>query len=308
MPKGTVSFERKVLPFKNDSIHITYPDADFWRTSINLYANLRVHHSGGIEDQSNDAVEVDFADPYFGGIVLDTGCLQEEIRFMINPELIVGMLFLPAMADNEAIEIVGAERFSRCTYSSSFRFSGDYVDERDIDTLGRRKTRIVAIDALSCLGMSQYMENFVLRRGKAVFQKRKLFANASDELHFAIPMDDAVLNTVNLHLDTRTISIILPHSRSRLVFVDYPSESLVLEAASFSPWKSDRPLLVNKALCGFVFKCNYQLYQKVRRENGCSFALGNNVGIATGNWGCGVFGGDPEIKTIIQWLAASQIW
>lgn len=31
---------------------------------------------------------------------------------MLNPELIAGMLFLPSMSDNEAIEIVGAERFS----------------------------------------------------------------------------------------------------------------------------------------------------------------------------------------------------
>ena len=39
--------------------------------------------------------------------------VQEEIRFMINPELIVGMLFMASMEDNEAIEIVGAERFSQ---------------------------------------------------------------------------------------------------------------------------------------------------------------------------------------------------
>jgi hypothetical protein len=39
--------------------------------------------------------------------------LKEEIRFMINPELIVGMLFMVSMEDNEAIEIVGAERFSQ---------------------------------------------------------------------------------------------------------------------------------------------------------------------------------------------------
>lgn len=32
----------------------------------------------------------------------------------------------------------------------------------------------------------------------------------------------------------------------------------------------------------------------------------NSSGIATGNWGCGAFGGDPEIKSIIQWLGASQ--
>jgi len=29
------------------------------------------------------------------------------------------------------------------------------------------------------------------------------------------------------------------------------------------------------------------------------------VGFATGNWGCGVFGGDPQLKALIQWLAAS---
>ena len=34
---------------------------------------------------------------------------------MINPELIAGMLFLPSMAENEAIEIIGAERFSSYT-------------------------------------------------------------------------------------------------------------------------------------------------------------------------------------------------
>lgn len=27
--------------------------------------------------------------------------------------------------------------------------------------------------------------------------------------------------------------------------------------------------------------------------------------VATGNWGCGAFGGDPQLKSILQWLAAS---
>jgi len=48
-------------------------------------------------------------------------------------------------------------------YASSFRFSGDYVDEREVDDLGRRKTRIVAIDALCSPGMRQYRTNFLLR-------------------------------------------------------------------------------------------------------------------------------------------------
>ena len=31
------------------------------------------------------------------------------------------------------------------------------------------------------------------------------------------------------------------------------------------------------------------------------------IGVSTGNWGCGAFGGNPEIKSMIQWLAASQV-
>lgn len=34
MPKGVVSFERKVLPWEDDSVHISYPNASFWSTSV----------------------------------------------------------------------------------------------------------------------------------------------------------------------------------------------------------------------------------------------------------------------------------
>lgn len=30
------------------------------------------------------------------------------------------------------------------------------------------------------------------------------------------------------------------------------------------------------------------------------------IPIASGNWGCGAFGGNKELKTLIQWLAASM--
>jgi hypothetical protein len=46
----------------------------------------------------------------------------------------------------------------------------------------------------------------------------------------------------------------------------------------------------------------------INYEKNCqSLGHEDNIGIATGNWGCGAFGGDPELKTIIQWLAASQV-
>ncbi|XP_004304700.1 PREDICTED: poly(ADP-ribose) glycohydrolase 1-like [Fragaria vesca subsp. vesca] len=237
MPMGFVSFERKVLPLEPTPLRISYPKAEFWSNSVIPLCRFEVHRSGLIEDQSSGALEVDFANKYIGGGALHRGCVQEEIRFMINPELIASMLFMPSMADNEAIEIVGAERFSNYTgYASSFRFCGDYVDERDSDSLGRRKTRIIAIDALCSPGMKQYKQELLLRE-------------------------------------------------------------------------------TNKAFCGFVPQLGYRENNALVRENELcsvdsteiqSLDYVDDIGIATGNWGCGAFGGDPEVKTIVQWLAASQ--
>ena len=41
------------------------------------------------------------------------GCIQEEIRFVINPELLISLLFTAQMGDREAVAIVGAERCVR---------------------------------------------------------------------------------------------------------------------------------------------------------------------------------------------------
>ncbi|KAF7836569.1 poly(ADP-ribose) glycohydrolase 1-like isoform X1 [Senna tora] len=253
VPKGIVSFERKVLPLDGNHLGISYPNANFWSTSVIPLCRFEIHNSGLIEDQSNEAVEVDFANKFLGGGALRRGCVQEEIRFMISPELIAGMLFLPSMADNEAVEIVGVER-----YASSFRFSGDYVDRRDADTLGRRKTRIVAIDALCSPGMRQYREKLLLREINKAFCG---FLSVSKH-HCLKPLRET--------------------SSSSELFDDVASTS-----TGESKGKSTDQVSVN-------FPKNCLMEQQ------------DNIGVATGNWGCGAFGGDPEVKTIIQWLAASQ--
>jgi Poly (ADP-ribose) glycohydrolase (PARG) len=56
---------------------------------------------------------------------------QEQIRFMINPELVGAMLFITSMEDNEAIEVVGVERYIQYTglscMSSVSRFFNTFV-------------------------------------------------------------------------------------------------------------------------------------------------------------------------------------
>ncbi|XWS20665.1 hypothetical protein CRYUN_Cryun31cG0122600 [Craigia yunnanensis] len=261
MPTGFVSFERKLLSLEHHPWQsgVSYPNADFWTKSTIPLCPFLVHSSGLIEDHSTGVLEVDFANKYLGGGALHRGCVQEEIRFMINPELIAGMLFLPSMTENEAIEIVGAERFSGYTgYASSFRFSGDYVDKRSIDFLGRRKTRIVAIDALCCPRMNQYKLKYLLR------ETNKAFCGFLDQSKYTqYKRLFKIMDSVQLN--------------------EAPSTSIETNGGSMA--------------------------EEVRKsdEKGDQFMDPENcIGIATGNWGCGAFGGDPEIKTIIQWLAASQ--
>ncbi|VFR00207.1 unnamed protein product [Cuscuta campestris] len=269
---NNVSFERKVLR--------TEYDCTFWSESTVSLCPFEVFKSGLIEDNSREAIEVDFANKYIGGGALSRGCVQEEIRFMINPELIAALLFLPAMADNEAIEIIGTERFSNYTgYASSFRFCGNYVDTKGIDNLGRRKTRIVAIDALCSPGKSQCTPECLLR------EINKAFCGFSDQVnhhHQQFFQDGSFLEYQNdggdKELSVRSIDNFSP--------LGHPSSSLQAREGSSGS------MLKRNHMGG-----NVQL-SETQRESG--------IGIATGNWGCGAFGGDPELKAMIQWIAASQ--
>jgi len=55
--------------------------------------------------------------------------VQEEIRFIICPELIVSRLFTEELENNEALIITGSERFcSYRGYGPTFTFNGDYCD------------------------------------------------------------------------------------------------------------------------------------------------------------------------------------
>ena len=44
---------------------------------------------------------------------------------------------------------------------------------------------------------------------------------ATYEMHFGVPMAGAMLNTLNIRHDSHTMSLILKHSKSKVVFVDY---------------------------------------------------------------------------------------
>uniref|UniRef100_A0A1I7ZQ88 poly(ADP-ribose) glycohydrolase n=2 Tax=Steinernema glaseri TaxID=37863 RepID=A0A1I7ZQ88_9BILA len=200
MPNGVISIRRHVL---SENVRFSMRPEPL--------CNLVVHEDGRIEDTNNEMLEIDFANKYIGGGVLNEGCVQEEIRFMLSPELLVSLLVCEQMNDNESISIVGTQRFSDYEgYSDTFR----YVEREQKgsvirDSSNRILSEVVAIDAILFWKPVRQFE------GKYIFRE------------------------------------------------------------------------LRKAYIGFANWDNL------------------NRPIATGNWGCGAFRGDRQLKSLIQLAAAS---
>ncbi|KAJ8365692.1 hypothetical protein SKAU_G00145230 [Synaphobranchus kaupii] len=202
-PSGLVTFTRQSLT--------SFPK---WESSTTPLTKLHITCEGTIEDQGTGMLQVDFANRMVGGGVTGAGLVQEEIRFIINPELIVSRLFTEALDHNECLIITGTEQYSKYTgYAESYKWAGEHKDEIPRDDWQRKCTEIVAIDALK---FRHFLEQF-------------------------------------------------------------------------QPDKINREL--NKAYCGFA-------RPGVKSQNLSA--------VATGNWGCGVFGGDTMLKALLQILAAAE--
>lgn len=206
MPCGTVTFTRQFIP--TDQL----PD---WENDDTTLRGLHVSSEGTIEDDGLGMLQADFANMYLGGGVLGNGCVQEEIRFLICPEMIVSRLFTECLGKNECLIMRGCERFSNYEgYASKFEWKEDFVDDTERDSWGRIKCEVTAIDAL------------VIHDYKSQFQ----------------------LGMVKREL--------------------------------------------NKAYCGFA-----HLGRKPSDKI---------PAVCTGNWGCGAFGGDKQLKALIQLMAAAK--
>nr|XP_054771282.1 uncharacterized protein LOC129279206 [Lytechinus pictus] len=157
-PPGSITFTRKVLA--RDEM----PMLETWKDSRLQLCPLVVRPDGSIEEAGSSSLQVDFANEYIGGGVLESGCVQEEIRFSICPELLVSLIFMESMEENEAISIGGFEQFSSYSgYGWGLKYAGDFRDSAQITNSGDIKTSLVAIDASCNPGDDQYKDTLLLR-------------------------------------------------------------------------------------------------------------------------------------------------
>ncbi|GAB0097343.1 Poly(ADP-ribose) glycohydrolase [Sergentomyia squamirostris] len=158
MPTGVVTFSRRYV----DPRYLPrWDEADVQFRSIKV--DVRI--DGTIEEDGKGLLQVDFANKFVGGGVLASGCVQEEIRFVICPELLISRLFTEVLDRTEALHVIGAEQFSEYSgYAGSFSWKGNFVDDTPRDSCGRRKCQIVAIDALYFdEGAHQYQARLMIR-------------------------------------------------------------------------------------------------------------------------------------------------
>jgi len=135
MPRGKLTIERRVV------------DENEVNIQNSVLMDVQVMAEGSIGDEEG-TLEADFANKIIGGGSMDHGCVQEEIKFSICPEMNVSRLYCETMLDNESIVIVGGEQFSKHTgYGDTLGYGGDYVDHRK-DEFNNITVQTVAIDAI----------------------------------------------------------------------------------------------------------------------------------------------------------------
>ncbi|XP_032367035.1 poly(ADP-ribose) glycohydrolase [Etheostoma spectabile] len=139
-PKGLVTFERRCLKDHGPN----------WRSCKETLSKLHVTTRGTIETEGTGLLQVDFACSSIGGGVLGSGLVQEEILFLMNPELIVSRLFTERLADNECLIVTGCQQFSCYSgYGDTFEWAGPHEDRLHRDEWGRLRRQILAIDAVN---------------------------------------------------------------------------------------------------------------------------------------------------------------
>eukprot|EP00768_Dysnectes_brevis_P000865 gnl/Dysnectes_brevis/1198_a1340_1484.p1 GENE.gnl/Dysnectes_brevis/1198_a1340_1484~~gnl/Dysnectes_brevis/1198_a1340_1484.p1 ORF type:complete len:492 (+),score=157.70 gnl/Dysnectes_brevis/1198_a1340_1484:160-1635(+) len=106
----------------------------------------------GIEEHP-EAVMADFANRFIGGGAASYGCVQEEILFLLHPELYITMLLAPKpMGDKEAILVSGVTRICRHRgYARTFTYAGPAEETQLVRRIGHypvRNRHVVAFDAM----------------------------------------------------------------------------------------------------------------------------------------------------------------
>ena len=252
-----------------------------WMACEHPLLPMEVVATGGLEE-ARGALQADFANEYIGGGVLCGGNVQEEIRFSICPEALVSLLLCPRMGDHEAILLSGIRQYASYEgYGSRFECTGAYADP------AASSATVLAIDARPYLGedrRAQYTPKEMLR------ELTKLWAGLSTDGWPAAAPPPAT----GTHSPTATNATVVAALTEAPTVAATAPEATAPETTGAAR-KRTRTTTSRSAAA-----------PSVRSAPSAGAAGSARQPFATGNWGCGVFGGDLRLKALLQWIAASR--
>lgn len=242
-----------------------------WAAAEHPLSSLSAFPEGTIEGEQG-ATHADFANRWIGGGVLRKGCVQEEIRFAIAPECLLSLCLCEVMDDAEAVVITGPERYAQSTgYASSFCYAGHYND--NAGTL-----RVAGGSGGETDSLTRDIEVCACCRRRAA---RSGVLTAPRLTHWILPPPFPCALFPRTWVQVAAMDALKFHGSS--VSTQYEAPAMRRE-------------------------CTKALAAMVPTSIRVAAARGGPAGghpFASGNWGCGVFGGHHELKSLLQWVAAS---
>lgn len=130
---------------------------------------------------SCEIAKVLFANKFIGGKVLSKGCCQEEIKFLTNPELLVGLILFNNIEDGEALVVDGTITFSDYTgYGFELMFK-----ELDLG-LGMnnlKKEYLIEIDAYRYTQYNKKLQYEIEYKNRDIVKAIIGFQNLDNRIH-----------------------------------------------------------------------------------------------------------------------------
>ena len=235
--------------------------------------DIQIIEKGSLFD-GNATYGVDFANMYIGGGALNGGCVQEEILFATEPEAISSMFFMEVMGDNDAIRIDNTIKYSNYTgYGFSFEFKESAININNVADLGQiKKNKFIAIDA-SIQYSSKY---FIIDKENIIRDIYKAYIG---------------FNLVNFEDEENEKKIENKESKNNEEKEKNKDKEEDNNKEENKEEKKDNE--------------DKDKIEKKDKEDNDKIEKNFEKSIATGNWGCGAFGGDHGLKFFQQWVAAS---
>ena len=209
------------------------------------------------------------------------GSVQEEILFAIEPEATVAMFFMEVMHQNDAIGIFNIIRYSNYKgYGKSFKYEESAIPE-DQDKI--KKHRIIAIDAIPTY------------KTKGLIDQKDIMR----DIHKAYVGFDLINFENEVKPQETKKNEKSEKDKGKEKEKDKGKEKEKEKEKETGKGKEKEKEKIKEK------KKEKEKGKDKEKNVSCGTKKAIEKTISTGNWGCGVFGGNHALKFIQQWIAAS---